>query len=171
MEHSRGELIANIDADVIVPEGWLGTVMQKFEKDSELVALSGPYIYYDLTNFQRASIEVFYSFGYMLYLLNSKLFKISGMLQGGNFIVRRDAMEKIGGYDIKIEFYGEDTDIAKRIFKVGKVLWTFGLPMYTSGRRLKGEGIIRMGIRYGINHIWLVFFSKPFTSVYKDIRE
>jgi hypothetical protein len=80
-------------------------------------------------------------------------------------------MEKIGGYDTTIEFYGEDTDIAKRIFKVGEVKWTFDLPMYTSGRRLRKEGIITMGLKYAINYLWPIIFGRPFTTKYKDIRK
>ena len=37
------DLIANIDSDTIVPEGWLTTVMREFNKDSGLVCHSGPY--------------------------------------------------------------------------------------------------------------------------------
>lgn len=171
MDHSDGELIANIDADMIVPTGWLSTIIREFENNPHLVALSGPHVHYDLNILERAFVRVFYYIGYITYILNSRIFKVSGMLQGGNFIVRRDAMEKIGGYDTSITFYGEDTDIAKRIFKVGKVKWTFGLPIYTTGRRIKEEGIITMGIKYGVNYIWLIFFSTPFTKGYRDIRE
>ena len=171
MDNSTGGLIANIDADVLVPEGWLKKVMDEFEKDKKLVALSGPYIYYDLSLWQRAWVRIFYYLGYFSYLINSKIIKIGGMLQGGNFIVRRDALEKIGGYDTTITFYGEDTDIAKRIYAVGKVKWTFKLPMYTTGRRLAEEGMITMGIKYAMNHIWPLFFGKPFTKEYKDIRK
>ena len=41
---STGELIANIDADTRMPEGWLSTVIDSFQ-DPELMSLSGPYIY------------------------------------------------------------------------------------------------------------------------------
>ncbi len=170
MDNSTGEIIANIDADVILPEGWLRKVMTEFTTDGNLVALSGPYIYYDLNIFQRFVVRIFYYFGYLLYFLTNNIFKIGGMLQGGNFIVRRSAMEKIGGYDTRIKFYGEDSDIAKRIFKVGKVKWTFKLLMYTSGRRLKEEGIINMGIKYAVNHISEIFLNKPYTEKYIDIR-
>ena len=170
MDNSTGDLIANIDADVMLPEGWLKKVMTEFEKDKNLVALSGPYIYYDLKKYEQALVRFFYYLNYCTYILTSRVLKIGGALQGGNFIVRRDAMEKIGGYDTAISFYGEDTDIAKRIFKVGKVKWTFDLPMYTTGRRLKEEGIIRMGLKYSINYFWPLLFGKPFTKKYKDHR-
>jgi glycosyltransferase involved in cell wall biosynthesis len=171
MDHTDGELIANIDADIIMPQGWLKIVMDEFKKDPQLVALSGPYIYYDLNFFERILVRIFYSLGYMVYVVCNHVLKISGMLQGGNFIVRRDAMIKIGGYDTRIIFYGEDTDIAKRIRSVGKVKWTFKLPMYTSGRRLKKQGILFSGATYAINYLWPILFSKPFSHTYKDIRE
>jgi len=53
-----------------------------------------------------------------------------------------------GGFDTSITFYGEDTDVARRISRVGTVKWTFKLPMYTSGRRLAHDGVMRTGIRY-----------------------
>jgi GT2 family glycosyltransferase len=92
------------------------------------------------------------------------------MLQGGNFIVRRDMMEKIGGYDTTIEFYGEDTDIGRRMAKVGRVKFTFKLPMYSSGRRLAKEGVFTMAFRYSLNHVWIIFFKKPYTKEHVDIR-
>ncbi|PIX90238.1 MAG: glycosyl transferase family 2, partial [Candidatus Moranbacteria bacterium CG_4_10_14_3_um_filter_45_9] len=48
-EASSGELIANVDADTLMPQGWIETVFTEFSTDSKLVALSGPYIYYDLS--------------------------------------------------------------------------------------------------------------------------
>ena len=92
------------------------------------------------------------------------------MLQGGNFVIRRDAMIRAGGYDTSITFYGEDTDVAKRLSKVGRVQWTFRLPVYASGRRLKKEGIVRMSIKYTLNHLWILWFDRPFTMRYIDIR-
>ena len=167
---STGELIANVDADTILPRGWLQKVMNEFEKDNNLVALSGPYLYYDLDIIDRVLVKIFYAFGYLFYLLTHYVFGVGAMLQGGNFIVRRDALLKAGGYDITIAFYGEDTDIARRISKVGKVKWTWALPMYTTGRRLKEEGIVVSGVRYAANYFSTIFAGRPFTHTYTDIR-
>jgi len=156
-EESRGELIANLDADVIMPSGWLKTVLREFQ-NSDIVALSGPYIYYDLPIWERAIVRIYYSIAYLIYLFYGAL------LQGGNFVVKRSALVAIGGYRPELQFWGEDTDVAIRIRKVGRVKFTFALPMYTSGRRLKGEGIIRTGYLYVMNYIWIILFRKPFTS-------
>jgi GT2 family glycosyltransferase len=34
--------------------------------------------------------------------------------------VRREALERIGGFDTSIEFHGEDTNIGRRLFAVGR---------------------------------------------------
>jgi glycosyltransferase involved in cell wall biosynthesis len=168
---STGDLIANIDADTILPAGWIERVFQEFSENKNLAALSGPYIYYDLPRLTNLATRFFYYSGYIIYLANHYILKRGGMLQGGNFIIRRSALEQIGGYDTSIEFYGEDTDIARRARTAGEVLFTFKLPMYTSGRRLAKEGVITMGLKYSINHLWILLFKKPFTKNHIDIRE
>ena len=45
---SSGELIANVDSDSRLTEGWVQTVLAEFAAAPKLVALSGPFIYYDM---------------------------------------------------------------------------------------------------------------------------
>ena len=49
------------------------------------------------------------------------------MMQGGNFVVRRSALDTIGGFNPDFSFYGEDTELACRLNKVGGVRFTFAL--------------------------------------------
>ena len=165
-----GDIVANIDADTMLPPGWLQTVMSEFKKDSTLVALSGPYLYYDLPAWKRVLVQVFSFFGWCIPLLNHYILRKGAMLQGGNFILRRSAWDSVGGFDTTISFYGEDTDVACRIGEVGKVKWTWGLPMYTSGRRLQKEGLVRMSWLYTINHLSVLWTGRPATRDYTDIR-
>lgn len=167
---AKGEYIASLDADVIVPPGWLGAALHQFERDPKLVAVSGPFILYDLSPFHRFLARSFYVAGYVVYVVVRFIFRTGSMIQGGNILLRRDALEKIGGHNTAIEFYGDDTDTARRLSKVGNVKFTFKLPMYTSGRRLQHEGIVRIGMRYAINYFWVTMFGKPYTIRYKDIR-
>ncbi len=141
---SKGDLIANIDADTILTPGWVDKVLKEFSENQNLVALSGPYIYHDLSKAHNFFIRIYYCLGYLSHIVNHSILGVGAMLQGGNFILKRSALEKIGGFDTNIIFYGEDTDIARRIQKVGRVKFTFKLPMYTSGRRLKKEKTLTM---------------------------
>ncbi len=167
---STGELVANIDSDTVMPKGWLATVLKEFSKNKKLVAFSGPYIYHDLNILYRGCIRLFYFFAFIVHLFNQHVLGVGAVLQGGNFVIRRDAWLKAGGYDTTIEFYGEDTDVAKRISKCGEVVWTFRLPMHTSGRRLAKEGLIFMSLKYSANYFWITFFGKPFSNTYIDVR-
>jgi len=167
---TSGDIIANIDADTMLPPGWLTTVLKEFSADQKLVALSGPFIYYDLSTIERALTRLFYAIGYVTHHVFQYVFRNGAMLQGGNFVIRRDAIEKIGGFNTTIQFYGEDTDIACRLAEVGKVKWTWKLPIYASGRRLKSEGIVTMGLRYTLNHFSIIFLKRPATEHYTDIR-
>jgi glycosyltransferase involved in cell wall biosynthesis len=169
-ERVTGELVANIDADTIVTPGWIARVLAEFRRNPKLVALSGPYIYYDTPKRTRAAVRAFYCLGYGFYLLNRFVLRVGSMLQGGNFVVRRTALEQIGGYGRKFIFYGEDTDVARRLNAVGAVKFTFGLPALSSGRRLIEEGLFRIGLRYGMNFVWATFLRRPFTDTWIDIR-
>ena len=95
---------------------------------------------------------------------------VGSMVQGGNFVVLRDAMAAIGGISDRFVFYGEDTDIAKRMCKVGDVTFTYALRAKSSGRRLRGDGMLLTGARYGANYLWATFFRKPFTTAWNDYR-
>lgn len=169
---AQGELVANIDADTIMPAGWIMKALGAFARDKRLVAYSGPFIYYDLPDAFNIFVRIHYYNGYFW----SRIFRIftrtGSMLQGGNFILRRSAFEKAGGYDDadKFDFYGEDTYVARRMDRVGKVIFSFDFPMYASGRRIKNEGILISGAKYAINYVWTIFFKKPFSRDYADIR-
>jgi GT2 family glycosyltransferase len=145
--------------------------MKEFSRNPKLAAFSGPFIYYDLppaVNF--LVMGLFYPIAFLAYFVNRFILRSGSMLQGGNFVVRKSFLQKIGGYNTDIYFYGEDTDIALRMKKVGQVKFSFDLPIYASGRRLADEGVFTMGIRYGANYLWMAIFKRPLSMTALDIR-
>jgi glycosyltransferase involved in cell wall biosynthesis len=172
---SSGSLIANVDSDSRLTPGWVDRVLRTFREHEArkpaLAALSGPLVYYDLAPRQRRLVSVFYLIAWLTYAANKYVLRIGSMVQGGNFVLSRAALEAIGGYDTSITFYGEDTDIARRLHSVGKVLFTFDLKMLSSARRLKQEGMLTMAFRYALNYFWTTLFKHPFTREHIDIRE
>jgi glycosyltransferase involved in cell wall biosynthesis len=178
---STGDLIANVDSDSRLTPGWVSKVLTTFaeagskaeatQSSKRLVAFSGPVIYYDLTPRQRLLVNVFYMTAWATYVVNRYVLRVGSMVQGGNFVITRQALEEIGGFNLAITFYGEDTDIARRLNDVGEVRFTFELKMFSSARRLKNEGMLTMAARYSINYLWTTFFKRPFTHTHIDIRE
>lgn len=169
-EASSGDLIANIDADNVMPTKWLPYVLKRFEGDDKLHALSGPLYYHDIPKHKRIAVRGFLLGGYFVNKING-IFGSASLLQGGNFILKREALEKIGGFDTSIIFYGEDTDIGHRVSKIGKVVYTFKLPIYSSGRRIEEEGLFKTGLTYAINFFTVTYRGKPTTKNYQDIRK
>lgn len=164
-EETSGDIIAFIDADTKMPEHWVREIIRDFETDTKLVCLSGPYIYYDASPLAKVFVWLYWR------VLARLAYLFTGyMAVGGNLVIRREALDKIGGFDKNINFYGEDTDTAKRLYQIGKVKFNQKLFMYSSARRLKGEGFLLTAYRYGINFLSEVLTGKPFTSEYKDIR-
>ncbi|MCX6712659.1 MAG: glycosyltransferase family A protein [Candidatus Vogelbacteria bacterium] len=167
---STGEIEAHIDADTLMSPGWPEKVAIEFAKNPNLVALSGPYIYYDMSLLIRAGVKIWYGFAYLLHFVNHRVLKIGAIVQGGNFAVRKTALEKIGGFNLDAGFYSEDADLARRIQSTGRVKFTFFLPLKTSGRRFRGDGLFKTGWNYAVNHFWTMYRHRPFSREYKDIR-
>ena len=162
---ARGDILAYIDSDTHMPEGWLATVVHEFNANKKLAVLSGPYIYYDIPKFQQFLVKLYW------YILAMPIYWMVGyMTVGGNFAIRKEVLEKMIGFDTTIEFYGEDTNIARRAHQFGKVKFKPNFIMYTSGRRLTGQGVFATATAYMLNYISEAFFHKPVTKEYKDIR-
>src|SRR3989344_1583389 len=159
---AEGDLFATIDADTRLTEGWIETALGGFERDGELVGLSGPCIYFGISRSYKNVIQIYYYFVYLVYIVNHNILKKSSAIFGGNFIARRKALHEAGGYNTDLLFWGDDADLAKRLVKRGKVKFTFDLKAHTSGRRLQAEGLIVSGVRYIINHTWIILFNEPF---------
>ena len=167
---SKGALVAFLDADTELTPGWTLRAERAFAKDQNLVCVSGPFIYYDLPLGVRMLVQLFYGASYIVYLVNNFIFRSTSVIQGGTEIVRRDALEKIGGHDVSLTFYGDDADLARRLSKVGEVRFSFAFAMRSSGRRLAKEGTFTMGWRYAMNYFWVTLFNKPFTMTSTEVR-
>jgi len=167
---SSGDFIANIDADTMLTPGWIDKVLKAFADNQNLVALSGPHIFHDLSRAFNLWVRLFYGVAFASYLMNRFVFQVGSMLQGGNFVIKRSALQKIGGYNLEFDFWGEESDLARRLHPIGDVKFTFNLPIYASGRRIAAEGKLTTAWRYGVNYFWTIFFKKPFTKTCVDVR-
>ncbi|MCC2630540.1 MAG: hypothetical protein K0S38_349 [Candidatus Paceibacter sp.] len=156
-KNASGEIIVNTDADCIPDVDWLSQGVTHFTHP-KIVAVTGPVSFFDAGPvFQRVTLGI-QKFGYPFF---SKLFQsmnIGAVLIGGNNFIRSDALKAVGGYNTAIEFYGEDTDTAKRLMKVGKVLFKNNVITATSSRRFVAQGTWETSFLYLFNFIWVTFF-------------
>ena len=110
---SRGDILVFLDADTVIPEGWI---------ERSLKFLSSPKIigYMCLPDYSglRGKQWLYCKLMRFWHVFSRIKLPISGVCAVG-FAVKREAFEEVGGFDEKIDV-GEDTDLEFRLRKTGK---------------------------------------------------
>ena len=162
-----------MDSDSRLTPGWVAQVLETFDATPGLVALSGPVVYYGLS--PRESClrpHLLLTWAWIAYAINRYILRVGSMVQGGNFILTRTALEQIGGFNLAITFYGEDTDIARRLNEVGdRPLHLRVEDALVRPPPQDTKACSRMAFRYSLNYFWTTFLERPFTNTHNDIRE
>ena len=161
---ASGEILAYVDADTHPPAGWVDQIHEHFATQSNLGCLSGPYSFYDLGGIRNWISTNWFIAARLIYRITGYL------LVGGNFAIRREVLDKMGGFDSSIEFYGEDVDIARRAKKHGKMLFSPRFVMPTSARRMKKQGFAKIAGLYLANYLSIALRGRPANNGYEDVR-
>lgn len=170
-KEARGETLLFLDADVIVPSSHLREIKDHLDGDNKVVAVSGPYRYFDGSFYIGIIAFICYQvFVFPAELLLNRFLGLGCSINAGNVAIRRDIFQKIGGFNEKIVFYGDEADIGKRLKKLGKVRFLYDLGVKSSARRLKKEGAIKSYLKYALNAVWPYLFGRPFNVKYREIR-
>ncbi|MBP9719090.1 MAG: glycosyltransferase [Candidatus Levybacteria bacterium] len=144
---ASGEIIARADADYIQPTDWLEKIWHAFEKDNKLVAIGGPL--YPLESTWWQNIVYYPAIVIWMYIL--KLLGDGFLFP--NMAVRKELYKKTGGFDTDLQF-GEDTKMCLKLTKLGKVVYSPNIYVYTSMRKAYSLGLIQTVFGYSIgNHI------------------
>lgn len=168
---TTGDVLVYLDADCRAPVTWLASIERRFLRSPDLLALSGPYRYYDWDWWGRALIRAYdFTLAPATQILVKHLLRIGTVFYGGNFAVRREALERIGGFDTSIDFHGEDTNLGRRLFAAGKVALVHDCYLYTSARRYVAMGkgpVFRLYVR---NFTSELLHHRPKDSTHLDVR-
>ena len=168
---ARGNLLVYIDADCRAPVTWLERIECRFDADPDLMALTGPYRFYDWDWWGCALVRAYdYTLAPATQVLVKHVLRLGTLFYGGNFAVRRAALERIGGFDMSIEFHGEDTNVGRRLFEIGKVALHNDCFLYTSARRYHAMGkgaVFRLYIR---NFTSELLHRRPKDTSHVDVR-
>ena len=155
---AKGGIIVRMDADCLPEKDWLSKGADFF-KDKNVVVVSGPYDYHDASPFFRKMATMVQGYVYLpLNVIMQKLKVKAGITLGGNTFIRASALQSIGGFNTDITFYGDDTDLPKRMSHKGRVVFHKSVTSKTSARRFKDQGILRLQTKY-IFHFLRVVFS------------
>lgn len=170
-QEARGDVLVYVDADCRAPRTWLERIERRFAGDARLIALSGNYRFYDWDWWGRALLRAYdFTLGPATHVLVKHILRIGVVFYGGNFAVRRKALEDIGGFDTSIEFHGEDTNLGRRLSRVGRVELRYDCFLYTSARRYNAMGksaVFRLYARNFVSELW---HHRPKDTAHLDVR-
>jgi len=169
--HATGDLLVYVDADCRAPLMWLERVSRRFDRDPALTGLSAPYRFYDWDWRGRLLIRAYdVTLAPATQVLIKHVLQLGTIFYGGNFAVRRDALERIGGFDTSIDFHGEDTNLGRRLFRAGKVGLYHDCWLYTSARRYVAMGKGRVFRLYVRNFTSELLRHRPKDTSHLDVR-
>jgi glycosyltransferase involved in cell wall biosynthesis len=169
---ATGDLLVYTDADCRPPIAWLERVERRFLANPALVALSGPYRYYDWDLWGRLLVRAYdLTLAPATQVLVKRALRIGTVFYGGNFAVRRSALQAIGGFDTRIEFHGEDTNLGRRLLRHGRVDLRSDCWVHTSARRFRamGRGAV---FRLYVRNFWAeLLHHRPYDTSHVDVRQ
>jgi glycosyltransferase involved in cell wall biosynthesis len=168
---ATGDILVYIDADCRAPVMLLERMERRFLSDPRVVAITGPYRFYDWDWIGVAGARLYdYTLAPLAQFTAHYVLRIGALLYGANFAVRRTALDAIGGFDTSIEFHGEDTNLGRRLAAVGTVDLNNGCYIYTSARRYKALGRAKV-FRLYVRNFWSeTIYHRPKDVVHEDIR-
>jgi glycosyltransferase involved in cell wall biosynthesis len=130
---ARGDILAYAGADVIIPKNWLEKITAPFS-DPNVVAVAGKAVPLDGNIFEDLFCSVVLDPAARVLALIRMVY-----VYGDNLAMRRSAFDKCGGFNVSL-VTGEDTDVAMRIAKFGRVVYTSDAVVYCSMRRIRKWG-------------------------------
>jgi len=170
------EILLFTCADVIFPKNLLAKICEKFERDPQLLAVSGPSVPYDASLMGKIMYGIYNIIRYLFSKLPGKLRRFS---TSTNFLaVRREAFEKTGGF---LDDINADGLMGRKLIKMGKVDFDIKLYVYISARRMKNMGLSKFITHYlyilenffpFLSHTNLIKgFKKKSRSIHRKLHE
>lgn len=166
------DIVAYVDADCRAPIEWLRRVEARFHRCTEMpAAVTGPYRFYDWDASGRTLLRLYdVLVAPPTHAVVHRTLGIGAILYGGNFAVRRDALARIGGFDRRIEFHGEDTNLGRRLTPIGRVELSADCWVWTSARRYRAMGKAAVFNLYVRNFWSEILWHRPADRDHLDVR-
>jgi len=154
---AQGNLLLFLDADLILPEGFLDTLLKEFKEK----------------NLDIASTD-------LEFLSNKKIYKIAAFLRNIYYrftqrilphisqciLVKKDIHNKIGGFNEKIKLC-EDFDYIKKMDKITKFGHISKIKFYSSVRRFEKDGLIYTFLKLLFAHLYIALFGPIKSDIFR----
>lgn len=142
---ARGEFVAYVDADCLVPATWLRSAIGILESDATIGAVGGPCLSPVTGTWVERALAPSY--------VRPGIVKPAKTLATSSFIARRSLLNEVGQFDETL-ISGEDDDISNRIRQRGlRLAWASDCHIIHRGYPRKLWGVVKKETWHGSNHI------------------
>lgn len=165
---AKGNFLVFLDADVSLhdPDVFFDKAENIFAKDSKLVAMSVSLQV--LEPLQTIGDRLVFGFMNCWHAFLNNVVG-TGVASGEFQMIRRDAFEKVGGFDGKL-VASEDYELFHRLAKIGKTRFESTLRVYHTGRRAHVIGWPRLLFQWSSNAVAVLFWKHAVSKVWTEIR-
>jgi glycosyltransferase involved in cell wall biosynthesis len=153
VEASQAGLLAFTDADCRASQDWVARILRDFEETPGIVALGGKLDFFDLSPILREVTKGILAF--------------SSVLPGSNMVLRREALDRIGGIDPRVNL-SADYWLTLKLKRVGRIRMDRGLIVHTSGRRF--QRAFASHLQYAANAVFIGLFGRALFFDFPDVR-
>lgn len=157
LENVRGKYVAFTDADCIPERNWLENLIKEF--DGNIVGVGGGIKNIGDEFWGRSIALIMNTFVGSANSVQGRLYKEKRFVKsvsGCNSMYRREALMEIGGFNLALSI-NEETELNRRLTKIGKVLYTpDAVVLHNQGRGLKdfAKRMYQFGCGRGRLRLW-----------------
>lgn len=167
-DRARGDIIAVTEADTHVPANWLETLCTPLVSRPDIVAVSGPFNFYDSTGLNVLP-KILFDWGLCL---TERMARVMGFgyfpIMGMNYAVRTTSVRLIDRLDTTLQTC-VDTYLSLKLQRFGRIEFLPDLLVSTSARRFK-KRLISTLLLYGCNYIGMAILNRVLINRYPCIR-
>jgi glycosyltransferase involved in cell wall biosynthesis len=167
-KQASGEFFAFLDASTTIknPNNFFSQALSIFEKNKDLVAITGKLsVVPELETFSDKIVHFFFNLIIMLKDNYLGMGEASGKFE----MMRREAFEKVGGFSEDL-ITREDSDMFKKLSKIGKARYIGDLEIFHTSRRSHFLGWPRLLFMWMVNTFWVSVFGRAKLKVWTIVR-
>jgi len=155
---AKGDIFLFIDADVVLPKGFLKKALGEF-LEKRLDGASFSLRPLNANAFERMLFNFFYNYPVRLMV---RLFPFGAMI----FLVKKEVHRKIGGFNQEVVFL-EDTDYVRRLAKNGRYGFLSSVSVLVSDRRFQKDGWVKTYLKVILGNIYTILFGPIKRDIFK----
>jgi glycosyltransferase involved in cell wall biosynthesis len=141
---AKGNFLLFTCADIIFPENLFQKIVMKFEKNPELIALTGPGYPFDAPVLGKVEYVIYDLIRYLFARLPRPFKRFS---TSTNFlVVRKDCFSKTKGF--AVDDINADGLMGRELLDMGTIAFFPDVYIYASGRRMKNMGFFAFNKHY-----------------------